>query len=504
MEHRESGGAALFGKNRLCGVHRVRTFTIRSAAAVAAGLALALPSPALAHADKRARHRPNVLFIIADQWRADAFGHAGNHDVLTPVFDKFVGEGIRFSNAVATIPVCTPSRAALLTGKHGLTTGMFMNDVPLDPAAITLPDMFARAGYDTGFIGKWHVDGHGRSAFIPSERRHSFKYWRGLECTHDYNSSPYYADNNQEKKLWTGYDADAQTSDAIQYMRSVQSSRRRKPFFLLLSWGPPHEPYQTAPSAFRKLYNINEISLRPNVPAGNAVQTRKDLAGYYAHCTALDTCMGRLLHALKQMKISQDTLVVFTSDHGDMIGSHGSEKKQQPWDESCRVPLFMQFSGRFGKNGRELPATITTEDIMPTVLRLSGITPPSDVQGLDFSRYIQGAPDPSDGSALVLCPAPFGQWARGFGGKEYRAIRTDRYTYARDLNGPWLLFDNQADPYQMNNLVNKAGYSDLQNQLDARLMLKLRQTNDRFESADAYIKKWGYHVDVSGTVPYAP
>jgi arylsulfatase A-like enzyme len=445
---------------------------------------------------------PNVLFIMADQWRADSFGYAGNPDVHTPAFDAFAGQSIRFTNSVSTIPVCSPTRAALLTGRRGLSNGVLMNDVPLDPKTEMISNVLAGAGYDTGYIGKWHVDGHGRSNYIPPERRHGFQYWRAMECTHDYNRSTYYTEGT-EMRYWHGYDAEAQTTDAEKYIRD-KTERGGKPFFLMLSWGPPHEPYDTAPERYRKLYDADKITLRPNVPADHADQARRELAGYYAHCTALDECMGRLMATLKELDIDKNTIVVFTSDHGDMLGSHGAQKKQQPWDESCRVPLLIRYPARFGDVGKSAPATIATEDVMPTLLRLCGLKPSRGVQGLDFTGYLDGGKDPTDGAAVVMCPAPFGQWSRNVGGREFRAIRTQHYTYARDLSGPWILFDNQADPYQMNNLVDKPEYDKVQARMDRWLNLKLKRNHDGFEPARYYINKWRYTIDPTGTVPYTP
>jgi arylsulfatase A-like enzyme len=441
----------------------------------------------------------SVLFVIADQWRAEAFGFAGNRDVKTPNINKLAHESAWFTEAVSTVPVCSPTRASLLTGRRALSHGVFMNDVPLSPDAATLPKSFAAAGYDTGFIGKWHVDGHGRSAYIPPERRQGFQYWKALECTHDYNHSFYYADG-PEKRLWEGYDAEAQTADAQRFL--TDPGRADRSFLLVLSMGPPHEPYQTAPERYRNLYSAERLTLRPNVPTENQAQARRDLAGYYAHCTAVDDCVGRLLQTLKETGLDETTLVVFTSDHGDMLWSHGAEKKQQPFEESCRVPLLMRLPARSSAKQKRLAATIGTEDIMPTVLGLCGIAAPASVEGLDFSRCLLGGPDPSDGAAAVLCPAPFGQWNRARGGREYRAIRTRRYTYARDLNGPWLLFDNQKDPYQLHNLVGSPVAATVQKQMNDRLARKLKARHDEFLPAAEYIRRWGYTVDATGTVPF--
>src|ERR1035437_7722611 len=148
---------------------------------------------------------PNIVFVLADQWRAEAFGYAGNPDIKTPNLDRLQREGVQFVNAVSAMPVCSPMRASLLTGQRPLTHGVFVNDVPLNPEAVTIGKVLRTAGYDTGYVGKWHVDGHGRLEFIPRDRRQGFDYWKVLECTHDYNHSAYYAED-PEKRYWEGYD----------------------------------------------------------------------------------------------------------------------------------------------------------------------------------------------------------------------------------------------------------------------------------------------------------
>lgn len=445
--------------------------------------------------------KPNILFILADQWRAQAFGHTRDANVHTPHLDRLQREGVRFVNAVAGVPVCCPARASLMTGQRALTHGVFLNDVALSPEAVTIAKVLGRAGYDTGYIGKWHLNGDGRSSFIPRERRQGFDYWKALECTHDYNRSTYYGDTT-EKLVWEGYDAIAQTRDAQEYLRA--HARAEKPFFLFLAWGPPHDPYQTSPEKYRALYRAEQLQLRNNVPEATRQKARTALAGYYAHCTALDDCVGDLLQTLVETGLAENTLVVFASDHGDLLGSHGGFNKQQPYDESVRIPLILRWPGRLGAASRQLEAPIMLEDIMPTLLGLCGVPIPKPVEGLDYSGYLRGGKDPSDGAALLACIAPFGQWERRHGGREFRGIRTERYMYVRDRFGPWLLFDNQADPYQMRNLAKENGYSGLQQELEALLARKLKATKDEFLPGEAYVKRWGYVVDTNGTVTYAP
>jgi arylsulfatase A-like enzyme len=453
-------------------------------------------------AENSAAHRkPNVLFVIADQWRAQAFGFAGDPNVKTPNFDRFERACVNFTQAISGQPVCTPARASLLTGQRPLTHGLFINDVSLNPEAVTIAKVLAAEGYDTGCIGKWHVDGHGRSAFIPRERRQGFDYWKVLECTHAYNNSAYYADG-PEKLKWQGYDAIAQTRDAQRYIEEHASTGR--PFLLWLAWGPPHNPYETAPAKYKAMYDPEKLQLRPNVSHEIEARTRRDLAGYYAHCSALDDCFGDLLQTLEKTGIAKDTLIVFTSDHGDMLGSHALIRKQKPYEESARVPMLFRLPAALGQSPRRVDATINTEDVMPTVLRLCGVAVPKTVEGLDFNGYLRGGADPSGGAALVLCPSPFGEYTRALGGREYRGLRTKRFTYVRDLNGPWLLFDNERDPYQLNNLIGQPEHASEQAQLEAQLKAKLAAQHDEFLRGADYIAKWGYQVDATGTMRYTP
>jgi arylsulfatase A-like enzyme len=443
---------------------------------------------------------PNVVFVFADQWRAQTTGYAGNPDVKTPNLDSLASESINFTHAVSGCPVCSPYRASLMTGQFPLTHGVFVNDVYLQHNAVSLADAFNSAGYDTAYIGKWHIDGHGRSAYIPPERRQGFDYWKVLECTHDYNHSPYYAGNSDEKLYWDGYDAIAQTRDAQNYIREHDNS---KPFLLVLSWGPPHNPYETAPERYRAMYDPQAIHLQPNVPDINAQNARMDLAGYYAHCTALDACAGDILQTIREKGIEDNTIFVFTSDHGDMLGSQGEQRKQRPWDESIRVPFLLHYPSIFGHQPRQSDALIDAPDILPTLLGLCGLPIPKTTEGLDFSKYIQGGEDPSDGAALIMCLQPFGEWTQQtHGGREYRGIRTRQYTYVDTLEGAWLLYDNQEDPYQLKNLINNPTYSQLQNELSDWLQRKLKAMSDEFQPGSYYIQKWNYLIDKSGTVPY--
>ena len=440
--------------------------------------------------------QPNVIIVLADQWRAQATGYAGNPDVKTPHLDALAHESVMFNTAVAVLPVCAPFRASLLTGQYPLTHGIFYNDKPLRNEALTMAEIFKEAGYQTAYIGKWHLNGHAanedpfsaRDQPVPEARRQGFDYWKGREVSHDYNHS-FYFDENNERHVWPGYDAFSQTDSAISYIQRTGD----QPFLLMLSWGSPHAPYHTAPPEYRRLYDPATLHVNPNVPEALQDSARHMLAGYYAHCTALDRAMGDLLAAIEAAGIADNTVLVFTSDHGDMLLSRGMMKKQRPWDESVRVPMLLRYPARLAPE--EINQPINTPDILPTLLGLSRIAVPESVEGTDLSEALTGAEPYPEEAALIQAPVPFHQWNFGNGGKEYRAIRTERYTYARDRQGPWLLYDDQQDPYQMTNLVDRESSAELQGELEAVLQQKLKEAHDDFLPADEYMKKWGYRYD---------
>jgi arylsulfatase A-like enzyme len=439
---------------------------------------------------------PNVLFVFGDQWRGQAVGYRGDPNARTPHVDRFAAESVDLPNAVAGTPVCCPWRASLMTGQHPLTHGVFVNDVCITSDAVPLAECLNQAGYATSYIGKWHVDGQGREAFVPPERRLGFRTWRGFECSHDYNASDYYADT-PERQRWAGYDAEAQTRLACEQIRDHD---RERPFALFLSWGPPHDPYQTAPERYRQNYRPEDIILRPNVPAEAAGQARQWLAGYYAHIEALDACFGDLLAALRAAGCEENTIVVFTSDHGDMLGSQGLWMKQKPWEESLRVPFLVRWPAALGRQPRQVDACLNAPDIMPTLLGLCGVPIPATVQGTDASPWLRGEAGPDLDAALLALHFPFHQWNPERGGKEFRGLRTRRYTYCRDLQGPWLLYDNQADPFQAVNRIADPALAAVRADLDQRLGLELRRIGDEFLPGTECLRRRGVRLGPSGDI----
>ncbi len=442
---------------------------------------------------------PNIVYLLADQWRASATGYEGDPNVKTPNLDRLAEESLSFHNAISVCPVCTPYRAALLTGRYPTTTGMFMNDLYLPDSEVCMAEMLDQAGYDTGYIGKWHLDGHGRSAYIPPERRQGFQYWKVAECDHNYPHSHYYTGTSDVKQYWKGYDAFAQTKDAQQYLHD--HAKADKPFALFVSYGTPHFPHETAPAEYKALYPPDSIKLPPNVPEKLQQVSRQQAQGYYGHCTALDKCVGDLVATLEETGLAENTILVFTSDHGETLGSHGFPPtfKQVPWDESARVPFLLRYPSELGRKGRVVKMPIGTVDILPTLFGLAKVPVPKSVEGESLAPLIRAKKE-EDRIALYMLPAPFS------GAKdepEYRAIRTKQYTYVRTRKGPSLLFDDAKDSHQMNNLIGQPDSESLEKKLDARLQSALKRIGDEFGSRQHYLDMWGYTTDASGNIPYA-
>ncbi|EON79068.1 Choline-sulfatase [Lunatimonas lonarensis] len=444
--------------------------------------------------------QPHIVYILVDQWRASAFGFTGDPNVRTPHLDQLAGESIHFENAVSVIPVCTPYRASLITGRYPTSTGMFLNDLHLPLSEYGLGNVLKDRGYTTGYIGKWHLDGHGRHSFIPPARRHGFEYWKVAECDHNYNHSHYYANDSDEKRYWEGYDVYAQTKDAVAYIKA--QVEKEKPFALFLSYGTPHFPHHTAPEELKKNYPVDQLVLPPNVPVEMLEEARVEAQGYYAHCEALDTSIGELLATLDELGIRDNTLLVFTSDHGEMLGSHGvrPKAKQVPLAESARVPMLIRYPRMHGTAGRIIQTPITTPDIFPTLFRMLGLTIPETYEGDDLSEVVTKSREIPDHGVLYMQLAP---WIGGEYGKEYRAMKTAQYTYVRSLDGPWLLFDDLSDPFQLRNLVLDSGNEALVAEMDRKLSQLLEKVGDDFKPAQWYIDHWQLVPGSHGSIPYS-
>jgi len=442
----------------------------------------------------KAPPKPNVVFILTDQWRASAFGYAGDPNVKTPNIDQLAKESVSFVNAVSVCPVCTPYRAALLTGRFPTTTGLIMNDIYLPSEELCMAEIYKSAGYQTAYLGKWHLDGHGRTNNVEPERRQGFDYWKALECSHRYNNMPYYENDIPDMKYWEDYSPNSITKDAAEYLSDHANDGQ--PFLLFVSIATPHFPHHSAPDEYKQLYPPSEVKLNPNVPEEIHEKVYKEIQGYYAHCTATDKAIGELLNRMRELDLMNNTVIVFTSDHGEMMGGHGRSpyRKQLAWDESLNVPFLISYPGIGQNEGAIVNAPINTPDILPSLLGLCDIDIPGSIEGEDLSGLIS-APDPEvDRAALVMAVSPI---AGNYKDPEYRGIKTAEYTYTRTPEGDIMLFNDLKDPYQMKNLADMPEFSGIQADLEEQLHMKLTEIGDaNFKTRDYYMEKWAYVMDM--------
>jgi len=443
-----------------------RTF-IKGAAGATAGLALS-PADVLRGAETQKRRPTNLLFVLADQWRFSAFGHGTDPMVRTPHFDRLVSQGARWTRAYAANPLCSPNRSAIITGRFPHQTGMIRNSIMLPPRERCIGHVLAEAGYTTHYIGKWHMDGEDKPGFVPAGwRRRGLAGFEGFNRGHFYYKSPTFSSDGRPMRP-KGYEPTFQTDLAIEFMKQ----NRQRPFFCYLSWGPPHMPYN--PPASHKRYDPDKLAWRPNVPPAmqRDKKTRKHLAGYYGLCESLDHEMGRLLAALDELKIADNTLVVFTSDHGDMHGSHGKRYKGHPEEESLHIPLFMRLPDRI-QAGQTPDTLISSIDLMPTMLSICGLESPGTCTGRNLSTAVLGGPAPTVESVYAE--------GRMQLDRAWRAIVTPRHKLAVDIAGQVThLFDLAKDPYEMKNLADERAHVALKEALLAQLRRWAKETGDPF------------------------
>ena len=454
-----------------------------------------------ATSEEKVLKKPNIVYVLTDQWRAQATGYNGDPNLVgrTPNLDKIASEGVNFKNAISTTPVCTPYRSALLTGQYPSTTGMFLNDLHLPEESYCMAEMFKEGGYNTAYIGKWHLDGLGRAEYTPKDRRQGFDYWKALECSHDYKNLYYYAGDDTTRKVWEGYGPYAETQDAIAYMKDHANDEN--PFLLVLAVGAPHFPYRSTPDEFQPIFKEEGIILPDNITdEKHRAKATKDATGYYAHIMGLDSCIGNLQRAIEDAGIAENTIFVFTSDHGEMLGSHGwkSWQKQVSWAEAVRIPFLLKYPAKYGKEGIEVDAPIGTPDVLPTLLNLAGLEIPKSIEGESMNYAIGDNEAAKDKAALVLQLAPF---AGDF--PEYRGVYTNRYAYITNLDGPVRMFDNIKDPLQMNNLLDNPEFAQVQADLEQKLQAELAKIGDEFKPKEYYLDKWNYTTREGGAIPYS-
>ena len=431
--------------------------------------------------------RPNIVFILADQLRASSLPLYGERQIETPHIDRLARDGTVFTNAVASCPVCTPFRSMLLTGRHPQTTGHLINFVRTRHSEISLADALGRAGYRTGWVGKWHLHTGsfpqiGGKDYVPEGRdRLGFQFWRGYNFHTDYFDGWVNGDDWQGER-WEGYETCALNRYGFKFMDDARDA----PFCLFLS---PHQPHFTpcrfAPDEYYGRLP-RSLTLPENVPV-EAQQVAQEMYRHYLAMTlAVDDMVGEVLDYLERASLAENTLVIFSSDHGTQAGAHGISPwhKKMPYQESLRVPLIMRLPGVM-RQGAVSSALVSPVDYMPTLCSLCGVTIPRSVEGMDLAGAWRGSEGAPQRQAMLTMN--FNKTFDYFvDGDEWRGVRTERYNYSRWLDGRVELYDLEQDPLEMQNLAEDAGQRSLVDRMGATLRELLAERNDRLLPGTAY------------------
>ncbi|MBX3736257.1 MAG: sulfatase [Candidatus Didemnitutus sp.] len=441
--------------------------------------------------------QPNLVFVFSDQQRRHAVGCMGEDPVLTPNLDAFARQGVLATQAVATCPVCTPNRACMLTGRFPHGCGVLANDDVLSPAVPTIGDALRDADYHTAYIGKWHL--HHGAQFVPRSHRGGFDFWHANNVNHNLFELSYWEESPEPVVRGSGWQATHETDVALRHLRERPKD---KPFALFLSWVAPHNTHGTgfapyadfpvddayarmmeeagysgrdiqyhAPAEFEAPYRDRKLPRRPNVPDGYAAPA---LPGYFGGCTAVDAEFGRLLDYLDGAGLADNTIVVYTSDHGEMLGSHGLMQKFVWHEESISVPLLVRWPGQLPAGART-DALINSPDLMPTLLDLLRVRAPAGLDGRVLSRCLRDPAFAGPEEAGLCFFAPRRRVLEQSGTRDnlgWRALRTPRHLFVADADarrGGYreLLYDLERDPFQLSPTVNPtdAGASDLRRRL---------------------------------------
>lgn len=378
--------------------------------------------------------RPNLLWIVTTQWRAQACGYAGNANACTPRLDTLAAAATSYVEAVTPHPFGPFARAALLTGRRSPGNGVRDYFDPLPADARTIAHDLGGRGYATAFFGKWHLarrdpraplvgEAHARMV-VPPDERGGFAHWEGFEGGFLLNDPWLHGTGLAGPVQFSGYQSDVVCGRAAAWVQ------RTGPWFAVVSLEPPHPPYD-APAAGVAPRDPRSLQLARNVPRGGEAEdrARRELSGYYAHVEATDRAIGRLLDRVD----ASTTAIVVTSVHGDMHGAHGLFRKGWPHEEAVRVPLLVRFPGG---RAREDRATISLVDLPRLTCALADGTPWSaPTSGAQLSM-----------PSVVALPHQCDRIWRG--------IRTaSRKLVLNDDGSPWLHFDLERDPLEQTNLA---------------------------------------------------
>lgn len=431
--------------------------------------------------------QPNVLVVLSDQQRPDSCGVFGQRLPVTPRLDALAADGVVFDEAFTVQPVCGPARAALQTGEYPTTIGCWRNGIALPPSGVTLADRMHALGYQTGYVGKWHLAsnrGHGLPADrplarferrpIPPERRGGYRdMWVAADAL-EHTSGPtggHVFDERGDQVDLHGYRVDALTDVAMDRLRRFDGDR---PFFLFVSFLEPHHQNNRfraiGPKGWAKRFA--DFDRPGDLPAWKG-DWRWNYAEYLACCASIDANLGRMLDLLDRSGQLVDTLVVFSSDHGNHFRTRNLEYKRSPHDSSIRVPLVLAGPGFRGGGHRSDLAT--NLDLVPTLVRAAG--------GDDPQLAGRALHDDADAPADVLVQISESQIGR--------ALRTATHTYAvkaptrnplaghrKSAASRYIethLYDNSTDPHQLSNLIEHPNASELRRDFAGRLAMRIAE-----------------------------
>ena len=451
---------------------------------------------------------PNLLIVIPDQMRGQALGFMNEDPVVTPHLDRLAEEGLVLEQAVVNYPVCSPMRAMFMTGRYPHSNGVLGNcnsrtapfGYELRARDRTWSDVLADNGYSLGYIGKWHLDAP-REPYVesynnteemawnewcPPERRHGFDFWYAYG-TYDRHNRPMYWRSDaarDEAHFADQWGPEHEADLAIAYLRNEDGSYRRpdEPFALVVSMNPPHMPYELVPDEYVARYadkTAQDLLVRGNVGVEGDTPMSElahaQIKNYFAMVTGVDAQLGRILEALDEEGLANDTVVLFTSDHGNCLGAHEQISKNNHYEESMRVPFLLRWPGELPPRRDDL--LISTPDIFPTLLELMGFAEdvPEDVEGTSHASIFRTGEGARPLSQLYLWVPP----GEPDGGR--RGVRTHRYTLMIEKLGDGTLattlHDIDTDPYQIENVAEEQ--SDVVNRLiDEELIPWLEKTED--------------------------
>jgi arylsulfatase A-like enzyme len=428
---------------------------------------------------------PNVVVFFTDQQRHDSTGLHGNPLDLTPNLDRLARAGTHVANSFTCQPVCCPARSCLQTGQYATQTGCWKNGIPMRPDAVTLAKCFSAAGYDTGYIGKWHLGDDSIKGPVAPELRGGYDYWlaaQALEHTSDaYHTRLWDRDSNPVDL--SGYRVDALTDAANRYI--AEHARASKPFFLFVSFLEPHHQNDIddypPPTGYRERYTGRFVP--PDLQALGGSSARH-LGGYWGMVKRLDEALGRMQDTLDSLGIADDTIVLFTSDHACHFCTRNAEYKRSCHESSIRVPTAL-WGGPFSGGG-QIRQLVSLVDLPPTLLDAAGIEIPKTMVGRSLLPLIRG-----DRTAMDSWPQEvFVQISESHVG---RAVRTARWKYAvaaPDKSG-WndsrsdryvesFLYDLEADPHELRNLVDsrRADHVAVRDELRATLIRRMVEAGE--------------------------